>query len=117
MREDTIAMTKRGAQEVAASLTIGETPRMFGSLSRLLPNSASSDAGRLVAARALRGLADGFVAVTLPSYLQGIGFSALQISAIVTGTLLGSAVLVLLVGLLGYRLSRRRLLFACTGLM
>ncbi|MGE3857243.1 MAG: MFS transporter, partial [Dehalococcoidia bacterium] len=38
-------------------------------------------------------------------------------SAIVTGTLLGSAALTLAVGLLGYRLSRRRLLFASTVLM
>jgi predicted MFS family arabinose efflux permease len=53
----------------------------------------------------------------LASYLHGRGFTAFEISAIVTGTLLGSAVLTLAVGLLGHRLSRRRLLFASTALM
>ena len=84
---------------------------------RLLPASATADARRLVTARALRGFADGFVSVMLASYLHGRGFSAFEISAVVTGTLLGSAVLTLAVGLMGYRLSRRRLLFASTGLM
>jgi len=53
----------------------------------------------------------------LASYLHGRGFSPFEISAIVTGTLLGSALLTLLVGLGGYRWSRRRLLFASAGLM
>ncbi|MEI7926677.1 MAG: MFS transporter, partial [Chloroflexota bacterium] len=88
------------------------TPRF-----RLLPASATADARRLVTARALRGFADGFVSVMLASYLHGRGFTAFEISAVVTGTLLGSAVLTLAVGLMGYRLSRRRLLFASTGLM
>ncbi len=83
----------------------------------LLPASATADARRLVTARALRGFADGFVSVMLASYLHGRGFTAFEISAVVTGTLLGSAVLTLAVGLMGYRLSRRRLLFASTGLM
>ena len=83
----------------------------------LLPASATADARRLVTARALRGFADGFVSVMLASYLHGRGFSPFEISAIVTGTLLGSAVLTLAVGLAGYRLSRRRLLFASTALM
>lgn len=68
-------------------------------------------------ARALRGLADGFVSVMLASYLAGRGFSPFEIGAIVTGTLLGSAFLTLLVGLAGHRLSRRTLLFASAGLM
>ncbi|MGE3857467.1 MAG: hypothetical protein AB7G21_10985, partial [Dehalococcoidia bacterium] len=84
---------------------------------RLLPASATADARRLVTARALRGFADGFVSVMLASYLVGRGFTPFEISAIVTGTLLGSAALTLAVGLLGYRLSRRRLLFASTVLM
>src|SRR2546421_515054 len=83
----------------------------------LLPSSAGPDARRLVSARALRGLADGFVSVMLASYLHNAGYSAFEISAIVTGTLLGSALLTLLVGLGGYRFSRRRLLFASAGLM
>ena len=46
-----------------------------------------------------------------------LGFDSLQVGAIVTGTLLGSAALTLAVGLRGYRLSRRRLLQAVALLM
>ena len=84
---------------------------------RLLPATTTPDARRLVIARALRGFADGFVSVMLASYLHLRGFSPFEISAIVTGTLLGSAVLTLAVGLAGYRLSRRRLLFCSSALM
>src|SRR5512135_462204 len=83
----------------------------------LLPASATPDAARLVTGRALRGLADGFVSVYLAAYLQLLGFSALQIGAIVTATLLGSAALTLVVGLVAHRLSPRRILLAATLLM
>src|SRR6476620_9268750 len=76
---------------------------------RILPASATPDAERLLAARALRGFADGFVSVLLASYLTDIGYSPVQVGAIVTGTLLSSAALTLAVGLLGHRLNRRRL--------
>jgi MFS family permease len=65
----------------------------------------------------LRGLADGAVSVLLASYLTEIGFSPVQVGAIVMSTLLGSAVLTLAVGLLGHRLDRRRLLLAACALM
>lgn len=68
-------------------------------------------------ARAIRGFADGFVSVLLASYLDGLGFSALQIGAIVTATLLGSAALTLAVGLLGYRFEPVRLLLGASLLM
>ena len=83
----------------------------------LLPRSATSDAWRLLLTRALRGFADGFVSVLLAAYLLELGFSDLQIGAVVTGTLLGSAVLTLLVGLRGGVISRRRLLLAASALM
>jgi len=83
----------------------------------LLPTSATPDAGRLVVARALRGFADGFVSVYLAQYLQLLGLSALQVGAIVTATLLGSAALTLVVGLVAHRLSPRRVLLAATLLM
>ena len=44
----------------------------------------------------------------LATYLTGLGFGPVAVGAIVTGTLLGSAAVTLAVGLLGYRLSRRR---------
>jgi predicted MFS family arabinose efflux permease len=71
----------------------------------------------LLVTRALRGFADGFVSVLLVAYLLALGYSDLQIGAIITGTLLGSAALTLLVGLRGGRLSRRRLLLGASALM
>lgn len=83
----------------------------------LLPASATPDAARLIATRALRGFADGFVSVYLAQYLQLLGFSAFQVGAIVTATLIGSAALTLAVGLAAHRLSPRRVLLGATLLM
>jgi MFS family permease len=83
----------------------------------LLPPGATRDAARIVAARSLRGLADGFVSVYLAQYLGLLGFSALQVGAVVTATLLGSATLTLLVGLFAHRLPPRRILLASALLM
>jgi MFS family permease len=83
----------------------------------LLPSSATPDAGRLILARALRGLGDGFVSVYLAAYLQRIGFSAIQIGAMVTGMLIGSAVLTVVVGLVSHRIQARRVLFLAAVLM
>jgi len=76
-----------------------------------------TDARKLLFTRGVRGLADGLVSITLATYLTGLGFSAFQIGAIVTGTLLGSAAVTLAVGLLGYHLSRRRILLGAAALM
>jgi MFS family permease len=76
-----------------------------------------SDTRKLLLTRAIRGLADGVVSVALATYLTGLGFSAIEVGAIVTGTLLGSAAVTLGVGLLGYRLSRRRILLGSAALM
>ncbi len=83
----------------------------------LLPPSATPDARRLVAARALRGFADGLVSVLLASHLAAIGLSAAQVGAVVTATLLGSAALTLAVGLGGRRLPERSVLLAASLLM
>ena len=83
----------------------------------ILPAGASHDASRLISARALRGFADGFVSVYLAAYLRLLGFSAIEIGAIVTGTLIGSAVLTLIVGLLAHRVTARNVLFGATALM
>jgi MFS family permease len=84
---------------------------------RLLPSDASPDARVLVTSRGLRAFADGLVSVVLPGYLVLLGFSGLQVGAVVTATLLGSAGLTLLVGLRGHRLRRIVLLQAVAGLM
>ena len=86
-------------------------------LRRLLPRSATVDVPRVVIARSLRGFADGFVSVFLAIYLTSLGFSPLQIGAIVTGTLLGSAALTLAVGLIAHRRELRVLLLAASVLM
>lgn len=83
----------------------------------LFPPSANSDARRLVAARALRGFADGLVSVLLANHLAAIGLSAAQVGAVVTATLLGSAALTLAVGLGGRRLPERSVLLAASLLM
>ncbi len=68
-------------------------------------------------ARALRGAVDGFASLVLVVYLADLGFSPFSIGALVTATLLGSAVLTLAVGLAGGRLRERAVLFGACALM
>ena len=84
---------------------------------RPMPEGASSDAIRVLAARGVRAFGDGFVALLLPIYLLELGFSAFAIGAIVCGTLIGTALLTLWVGIIANRHSRRRLLLAASLLM
>ena len=72
---------------------------------------------RLIAARALRGFADGAVSVVLSVYLVGIGLSQVEIGAIATAALLGSALLTLAVGLAGGRFPPRAILLGACGLL
>jgi len=81
------------------------------------PASTTPDAKRLILTRALRGLGDGFVSVYLAAYLELLGFSAVQIGAIVTSMLVGSAVFTLLAGLASHKISAHRVLFAAALLM
>jgi MFS family permease len=84
---------------------------------RFLPAGATDDARLLLTTRGIRAVGDGFVSVLLPLHLQRLGFGSGQIGLIVTATLLGSAALTLLVGLVTYRLPRRRLLIQVSVLM
>ena len=77
----------------------------------------SADAGRLLRTRGLRALADGLVAVVLPSFLLARGFSPSQVGAVITATLLGSAAVTLTVGLRGGRFDRVHLLELMAVLM
>ena len=72
---------------------------------------------RIIAGRAIRGFVDGLVSVSLAIYLLSLGFSKAQIGAIVTGTLLGSAALTLLVGLAAHRVAVRTVLLGSCALM
>src|SRR5947208_8502516 len=76
-----------------------------------------SDTKRVLTARGLRAFGDGFVALLVPIYLIELGFSPLAIGAIVTATLIGTALLTLWVGMVANRYSVRRLLLACAVLM
>ena len=84
---------------------------------RPIPQGASSDVVRVLTARGVRAFADGFVALLLPIYLIGLGFSAFAVGAIVTSTLIGTALITLWVGMIANRHSRRRLLLAAALLM
>src|SRR5215210_6751580 len=76
------------------------------------------DGQRLIATRGLRGFADGLIAASLAGYLADqLGYSATRIGVIVTGMLVGSAVLTMFTGTWGWRLSRRFLLRAGAVLM
>lgn len=75
------------------------------------------DSHRLIAARGLRGFADGAVSVVLSTYLLGLGFSALQVGALATVTLVGSALLTLAVGLAGARFAPRSVLLVACALL
>ena len=71
----------------------------------------TADGRRLIATRGLRGFADGLVAVSLSAYLgDQLGYSGARIGVIVTGMLLGSALLTLLTGTVASSIGRRHLL-------
>ena len=76
-----------------------------------------SDTKRILVARGLRAFGDGFVALLVPIYLIELGFSPLAIGAIVTSTLIGTALLTLWVGMVANRHSVRRLLLGSALLM
>jgi MFS family permease len=65
----------------------------------------------------MRALGDGFVSVILPVYLLRLGLNGFQIGAIATATLVGSALLTLLVGFVAHRFAARRLLVSAAVLM
>jgi MFS family permease len=69
---------------------------------------------RVLAARALRAFADGFISVLLPAYLLALGLGQLEVGVIGTATLLGSALTTLAVGRWGHRFSIRRMLLVAS---
>ncbi len=84
---------------------------------RPIPRGVSRDAKLILTTRALRAFADGFVSVLLPVYLLELGFSVIAIGAIVTTTLIGSALLTLWVGIYAHRHKRRLMLIGACVLM
>ncbi|MFN8591234.1 MAG: MFS transporter [Thermomicrobiales bacterium] len=84
---------------------------------QFLPAETMLDARVLLTARAVRAFGDGFVSILLPIHLASLGLSNVQIGAVATATMLGSAALTVLVGLVAYRLGRRSLLLRASVLM
>ncbi|MGF9760356.1 MFS transporter [Microvirga sp. 0TCS3.31] len=86
--------------------------------SRIHPReSLLPDIRRVLWARSLRAFGDGYVAILLPLHLSRLGYDAFGVGVISTATLLGSALLTLAIGLVAYRILRRRALLAAGLLM
>jgi len=79
--------------------------------------TATRTATILLVSKALRGWADGAVSVLLVGYLTRLGLSTFEVGAIVTGTLFGSALLTIAVGLAASRLRVHRVLIGACALM
>jgi MFS family permease len=83
----------------------------------LFPGGVPPDTRRLLLGKGLRAFTDGLVSIVLPVYLLRLGYSAFGIGAIVTSTLLGSALLTLSIGLFAHRFPGRKLLLSACLLM
>lgn len=83
----------------------------------LLPSDVDPSALPLMVARALRAVADGYMAVLLPAYLVSIGLGTLEVGVIATMTMLGSALATVAVGAWGHRFTSERLLRGAAVLM
>jgi predicted MFS family arabinose efflux permease len=84
---------------------------------RLVPADAAPEASLLLASRALRALGDGLISLLLPVHLARLGFGPVEIGALATATLSGSAALTLAVGVHAHRLPSRTLLQGAAVLM
>ena len=77
----------------------------------------ASPAALLLAARGLRSFGDGLTSLVLPVYLLVLGYGPVATGTIATATLLGSALLTILVGVHGNRVHGRTLLLGAALLM
>jgi MFS family permease len=82
-----------------------------------LPPGTSRDARLILWSRGVRAFTDGYVALLVPYYLTLLGYSALQVGAVATATLLGSGAITLLTGIFAYRFRLQALLAAVCVLM
>jgi MFS family permease len=71
----------------------------------------------LYLARGVRGFGDGFATIILPAYLNAIGYDIIQIGVVLTASLLGTAVLTLLIGAIAPRHDLRTLMLTGAGIM
>jgi MFS family permease len=70
----------------------------------------------LYAARGLRGFGDGFAIIILPAYMTALGYDAIAVGIVATVSLLGTALLTLIVGWIAPRHDLRALLIFGAGL-
>lgn len=82
-----------------------------------MPGGLPSDARRLLLGKGLRAFSDGLVSIVLAVYLLRLGYSPFGVGAIVTSTLLGSALLTLVIGLFAHQFPGRKLLLGACLLM
>lgn len=94
----------------------GFVTRLKGAI-EIFPATADANARRLVLARGLRALADGYVSILLPAYLLALGLDSFEVGVLASATLLGSASLALCVGFITSRFGHRGPLLAAAGLM
>ena len=71
----------------------------------------------LYLARGLRGFGDGFAIIILPAYMTALGYDAASVGIVATASLLGTALLTLLIGWIAPRYDLRGLLIFGAGLM
>jgi hypothetical protein len=69
-------------------------------LNRRITVIGRSDVHLLYAARAARGVGDGFAIIILPAYLSQLGFGPFQIGLVASATLLRTATVTLAIGFL-----------------
>ncbi|HKU06198.1 MAG TPA: MFS transporter [Bradyrhizobium sp.] len=79
--------------------------------------TGSSLIALLYAARALRGFGDGFAIIILPAYMTALGFDAVAVGIVATASLLGTALLTLVIGWIAPRFDLRALLLSGAALM
>jgi predicted MFS family arabinose efflux permease len=77
----------------------------------------TSPVSLLLTARGIRSFGDGLISLVLPVYLLELGYGAVATGLIATATLLGSALLTLLVGLSASRAPTRTFLIGAALLM
>jgi MFS family permease len=80
-------------------------------------SAKSSLISSLYVARGLRGFGDGFAIIILPAYMTALGYDAVAVGVVATASLLGTALLTLVVGWIAPRHDLRALLIFGAGLM
>jgi len=79
--------------------------------------TSSASITRVLYAKGIRAVGDGFVSLLLPLYLLELGLGPFEVGVIATATLMGSGLLTLAIGLSAHRYHDRALLLGAAVLM